>query len=64
MKNREKLNSMTNEELADLFCETMEKIIDKSDTVTQDLCDICPVKHLCKMGNNGFLVWLEKEAEG
>lgn len=60
MKNRDKLNSMTDKELADFFCEAMEIVADKADI---DLCDICPVNSICKKGHNGFLAWLEKEAE-
>lgn len=63
MTNRDKINSMTNEELSELFCTTMEKIQDK--TKDDDwCCDICPVSELCKKKRNGFLAWLEKEAEG
>ena len=62
MTNREKLNDMTDRQLVDLFCSAMEKIADK--TKGKDwCCDICPVSNLCKGKNNGFLKWLEKEAE-
>ena len=63
MNNRDKLNSMTNEELSELFCKTMEEIAEK----TEDgdwCCDLCPVTNICKAKNNGFLAWLEKEEEG
>ena len=62
MTNRDKLNSMTNEELSELFCRTMEKIQDK--TKDDDwCCDICPFGNKCKAKDNGFLAWLEKEVE-
>jgi hypothetical protein len=62
MKNRDKLIAMTDDELSDLLCKTMEDI---SELTNRDYwcCDICPVKELCKKGHNGFLAWLEKEAE-
>jgi hypothetical protein len=61
--NREKLNAMTDQELAELFCKTMEDIADK--TKDDDwCCDLCPVSKICKAKHNGFLKWLEKEAEG
>ena len=62
MTNRDKLNSMTNEELSELFCKAMEDIAEK----TEDgdwCCDLCPVTNICKAKYNGFLAWLEKEAE-
>ncbi len=62
MNNRDKLNAMTDEELAAFFCEAMEKIADK--TKDECCCDICPVSNICKKGHNGFLAWLRKEAEG
>lgn len=62
MTNRDKLNSMTNQELSELFCKTMEDIQEK--TKEDDwCCDICPVTKICKAKHNGFLAWLEKEAE-
>lgn len=62
MTNRDKLNSMTDEELSELFCKTMEDIADK--TKEDDwCCDICPVGNICKSKNNGFLAWLRKEAK-
>ena len=60
MTNREKLNSMTNEELASFFCDAMEDIADKADI---DVCDICPVRKLCKKGQTGFLVWLNSDTD-
>lgn len=61
MTNRDRLNQMTNEELSELFCNTLEQAVEKADV---DVCDICPVKELCKKGYNGFLACLNKEAEG
>jgi hypothetical protein len=60
--NREKLFSMTDEELSDFLCETMENIQNK--TKEDDwCCDICPASKYCKKGKNGFLAWLRKRAE-
>lgn len=61
MTNRDNLNSMTNEELAELFCNAIDEFAGRADVHT---CDYCPVRSLCKKGHNGFLAWLEKEAEG
>ena len=61
MTNRDRLNQMTNEELSELFCDKLEQIVAEADI---DVCDICPVRKLCKKGHNGFLAWLGKEAEG
>lgn len=61
MTNRDRINAMSNEELADLFCRTMEDIADK--TKEKDwCCDICPVFKICKARHNGFLAWLEQNA--
>ena len=63
MTNREKLNAMSDQELAELFCKAMEDIADK--TKGDDwCCHICPATDLCKKKHNGFKKWLEKEAEG
>lgn len=59
MNNREKLNSMSDKDLAGLFCEAMEKISDKADI---DMCDICPVRTMCRKGSTGFLNWLQADA--
>lgn len=62
MTNRDKLNSMTDEELSDFFCKAMEDIADK--TKDNDwCCDLCPVTHICKKGHNGFLAWLKSDAD-
>ena len=63
MTNREKLNAMTDQELADLLCSTMEKIADKTTDDNDWCCDLCPVTKICDKKQNGFLRWLEKEAE-
>lgn len=59
MNNREKLNSMSDKDLAGFFCEAMEKISEKVDI---DMCEFCPVRPMCRKGSNGFLRWLEMEA--
>ena len=61
MKNIDRLRQMTDEELTDLFCDTLEGMAEETE---KDMCDICPVRHLCRKGHNGFLAWLNKEAEG
>lgn len=58
MKNREKLNAMTNEELASFLCDVMEKIADETE---EDICEICPVSDYCGKGHNGFFNWLDEE---
>lgn len=63
MNNREKLNSMSDKDLAGLFCEAMEKIADKVDSDHDDMCTICPVRPMCRKGSNGFLNWLQEDAE-
>lgn len=60
MTNRERLSKMTDEELAEIFCDTLEMAAGKKNL---DVCDICPFNKLCKKGNNGFLRWLKAEAE-
>ena len=59
MTNREKINQMSNGDLAGLFCEAMEKISEKVDI---DMCEFCPVRDMCFKGSNGFLRWLDMEA--
>lgn len=62
MKNREKLNQMTDEELGHFFCRAMEDIADK--TTDKDwCCDICPARSLCSKGHTGFVTWLAQEAK-
>ena len=59
MKNKEALNSMTDDALAHFFCTNlMESAAEKADKF---VCDICPVSKLCKKGGNGFRVWLDCE---
>ena len=60
MTNREKLNAMSTEELASFFCDRVEDI---HEIANVDSCNICPVRKLCKKGNNGFRAWLEKEED-
>jgi hypothetical protein len=63
MTNREKLNSMSDKDLAGFFCEAMEKIAEKVDSDHDDMCTICPVRKMCRKGSNGFLNWLQADAE-
>lgn len=54
--NREKLAKMSNQELAEILC----KAYDIS-------CSFCPACELCEPNGvpaNGFIKWLELEAEG
>lgn len=61
MTNHEKLKSMTTEELGHFLCTYMEVI---GENTKDDLCcSICPVEHLCRKGKNGFITWLENEAQ-
>lgn len=61
MNNREKLNSMTNEELAKQFCNAIMGEVERE--FDGDICKICPFTKLCSYGHPGFLAWLEQEAE-
>ena len=58
MTNREKLNAMSNEELASFFCDRIEDI---HEMANEDACKFCPVKKYCYRGHNGFIAWLEQE---
>ncbi len=60
MTNRDKLQNMTDRELADFICYTIEDMVCKTSI---DTCEICPVKNLCKKGHNGFIDWFNKEAD-
>lgn len=60
MTNRDKLKTMTTEELRELFCGMMEDIHEKADV---DSCNLCPVAKFCRRGHNGFIAWLDKEAK-
>ncbi len=63
MKNRDRLNAMSDEELATFLCDVIEKIA--ANTPDKFVCDICPASELCRKGHNGILAWLnqnEKEA--
>lgn len=61
MNNREKLNSMTNEEIAEKLCYLVELVADALDH--EDGCNFCPVKKLCRYGKAGFIEYLEQNAE-
>lgn len=62
MTNREKLNAMTDEELQNFFCDKIEWLHEHSE-VDYDMCEPCPFKKYCRYKHNGFLHWLEMEAE-
>ena len=61
MSNYDVLKNMTVEELGHFFCNTMEII--GENTTSGLCCSICPVENICMKGKNGFITWLEKEAE-
>lgn len=61
MNNRENLNSMTNEELAEKLCDFINAVADKADI--DDMCKLCPVNKHCRKGHNGFVAWLGQEAQ-
>ena len=63
MNNRDRLNAMTNEELAKYLCYLMEIIADLADMPCKDLCDICPARKRCKKGHNGILDWLNSDSK-
>lgn len=60
MNNKDNLNAMTVEELANFFCDAMDQIAERA---VQFGCDICPVSHLCRKQYNGFRAWLTSEFE-
>lgn len=62
MTNREKLNSMTNEEIAEKLCYLVELVADAAGHDAAG-CLYCPVSKLCRYGKPGFIEYLEKEAE-
>lgn len=55
MTNYEKIKGMTLEELGDFLCNSFDEAFEN--------CEECPARNLCKMGNNGFKKWLEKDAD-
>ena len=61
MNNREKLNSMSDKEIAEKLCYLVELVADAMDH--EDGCNYCPVRKLCRYGKAGFIEYLEKEAE-
>lgn len=61
MKNREKINSMTDKQLAEELCTLVETIATNAEVVF--CCDICPVKKNCEDGCNGFQKFLALETE-
>ena len=60
MNNRDRLNAMTNEELAEVFCNAIDEFAGRADV---DTCDYCPVRSICKRGHNGFLAWLNSDTK-
>lgn len=60
--NRDKLNAMSNDEIKDFFCGALEQIYDDC-RVEYDMCEPCPFRKYCRYKHNGFLHWLEMEAE-
>ena len=50
MTTREKLRQMSDEELGRFLC-------------SLSTCGICPLGGLCESGRNGFIAWLNEEAE-
>lgn len=63
MTNRERMNAMSDDELAGYFCESMASMLHIVDDESIDECGICPVRKLCYKGHNGFLAWLTAEVE-
>ena len=61
MNNREKLNQMSDEEIADMLCTFVNDVAARADI--DDMCDLCPVNKLCKHGCAGFITWLKQEAQ-
>ena len=60
MSNREKLNSMSDKEIAEKLCYLVELVADATGHDGEG-CDFCPVKKLCRYGKAGFISWLEQE---
>lgn len=61
MKNREKINSMTDKELSKQLCFLVETIALKADE--DYACKLCPVEKMCKKGANGFQKYLAMETK-
>lgn len=61
MNNREKLNAMTNKELAEQLCYLVELVATALDH--DFACSYCPVNELCRRGENGFIKYLETEVD-
>lgn len=66
MRTREVINSMTDKELSDLFCNLIESVADKVEQKADinSMCDLCPVSKTCVRGKSGFATLLESEATG
>lgn len=68
MTNREKLKSMTTEELGKLFCDMMESIGEKVNAHVEKwtevyCCKLCPMYKLCRSGHAGIVEYLNQEAK-
>lgn len=59
MTNRERLNSLTDEEIAKSLCYLVQEVTERMDYDYP--CTYCPVKDICSRDNNGFKVWLNQE---
>ena len=60
MNNREKLNSMSDKEIAEQLCYLVESVASALDH--DDGCNYCPANKLCRRGKAGFIEYLEQEA--
>lgn len=71
MTNREKINRMSNDELAFMLCDLMDNIgneaeeygYDNEDDIASTSCQLCPMREYCKKGKNGFSAWLDMEVK-
>ena len=62
MNNREKLNSMSDKEIAEKLCYLVELVADAA-CHDGEGCNFCPVRKLCRYGKAGFIEYLEQKAE-
>ena len=60
MTNREKLNFMSDKEIAEKLCYLVELVADAAGHDAEG-CNFCPVRKLCRYGKAGFISWLEQE---
>ena len=59
MTNRERLNSLTDEEIAKSLCYLVQEVLERVDIMA--CCKFCPVRAICSQEENGFKVWLNQE---